>query len=85
MTKTSIKKQLETFAKGKIFLNVAETARALGMGKESARNLLCGLDYIASGREKRYLIDDIAQRISMLTIATTALIRKWRAVNLKHT
>ena len=63
MTKTSIRRQLET-ATGKSFLCASEIARCLGMGKDHTRSLLAGLDYLPSGREKRYLISDVAERIA---------------------
>ena len=62
MTKTSIRRQLEA-ATGKSFLCVSEIARCLGMGQDHTRSLLAGLDYLPSGREKRYLISDVAERI----------------------
>lgn len=63
MTKTEIKRQLEA-ATGKSFLCVSEIARCLGMGQDNTRALLAGLDYLPSGREKRYLISDVAERIA---------------------
>lgn len=63
VTKTDIKRQLET-ATGKSFLCISEIARCLGMGQEHTRTLLMGLDYLPSGREKRYLISDVAERIA---------------------
>ena len=63
MTKTSIRRQLEA-ATGKSFLCVSEIARCLGMGQDHTRSLLAGLDYLPSGREKRYLISDVAERIA---------------------
>lgn len=63
MTKTDIKRQLEA-ASGKSFLCVSEIARHMGMGRGSVVILLEGLDYVPSGREKRYLISDVAERIA---------------------
>ena len=63
MTKTDIKRQLEA-ATGKSFLNISEIARCLGMGRDSTRELLAGLGCLKSGREKRYLVSDVAGRIA---------------------
>ena len=63
VTKTSIKRQLES-ATGKSFLNISEVARCLGSGQDYAKELLAGLDYLPSGREKRYLVSDVAERIA---------------------
>lgn len=63
MTKTAIKRQLES-ATGKSFLNISEVARCLGMGQDHTKALLAGLDYLPSGREKRYLVSDVAERIA---------------------
>ena len=63
MTKTDIKRQLEAVS-GKSFLCVSEIASSMGMGRGSVVNLLEGLDYVPSGREKRYLISDVAERIA---------------------
>lgn len=63
MTKTDIKRQLEA-ASGKSFLCISEIARHLGMGQDNVRSLLAGVDYLPSGREKRYLISDVAERIA---------------------
>ena len=62
-TVEDIKRQLES-ATGKSFLCISEIARCLGMGKDHTRTLLAGLDYLPSGREKRYLISDVAERIA---------------------
>lgn len=64
MTKTAIEKQLKSATGGKILLCMSEIARCLGMGKDHTRSLLAGLDYLPSGREKRYLISDVAERIA---------------------
>ncbi len=63
MTKTEIKRQLEA-ATGKSFLTIGEVARQLSTGRDTARTLLDGLDYLPSGREKRFLVSDVAERIA---------------------
>ena len=63
MTKTDIKRQLEA-ATGKSFLNISEIARCLGSGRDYASELVTGLGCLKSGREKRYLISDVAERIA---------------------
>ena len=63
MTKTDIKRQLEAVS-GKSFLCVSEIARHMGMGRGIVVNLQEGLDSVPSGREKRYLISDVAERIA---------------------
>ena len=63
MTKTDVKRQLES-ATGKSFLCISEIARCLGMGRDHTRSLLAGLNYLPSGREKRSLISDVAERIA---------------------
>ena len=63
MTSTEIKRQLMLRYK-KDFISLSEIGRALGMGADKTRDLMSGVDFLPSGREKRYLISDIADRIA---------------------
>lgn len=62
MDKQTLKRQLQQTA-GKEFLNVTEVARAIGIGRATARELLRGLDYVSMGKNKLYFIPDVAERL----------------------
>lgn len=62
MTKQSVQRQLES-STGMSFLSISDIARCLGTGRDTARELMCGADYLPSGRAKRFHVSDIAERI----------------------
>ena len=46
------------------FLSVSQTAKALGIKRDTARTkILNGLEYFTVGRKKMYLASDIAQAV----------------------
>lgn len=61
MTKQDV---LRTLQKHGEFLSVSDTAKALGIKRDTAREkILVGLDYFTVGRKKLYLASDIAEAI----------------------
>lgn len=61
MTKQDV---LRTLQKHGEFLSVSDTAKALGIKRDTAREkILDGLDYFTVGRKKLYLASDIAEAI----------------------
>ena len=63
MNKKEIKAALKMANDGAEFINISQIARALNRSRDSARNLVYGLEYLPSGRNKNYFIDDVAERI----------------------
>lgn len=47
----------------KAFINQAEFCAYVGCGKAQAREILSSLPYLPTGREKRYLIKDVANEL----------------------
>ena len=60
MTKQQIRKSLERYGD---FLNINQVSEFIGVHRGTARQMLCGLDYIPNGKEKLYYKDDIADAI----------------------
>ena len=62
MTKQELKRDITSFV-GNQMPTVTDVARYLGVGRDTARNLLDGLDYYNAGRAKKYFAGDVAERI----------------------
>lgn len=45
------------------FPNVSQIAKYMKASRESARNLVAGLEYISNGGAKKYFVNDVAVRI----------------------
>lgn len=63
MTKTQIKKELLAYTGRSPFISVSDLAKALHIGRDRARTIVTGLEYIPHGSRKDYLIDEVAQHI----------------------
>ena len=61
MTKQDVKRSIEE--RYGAFVNVGEVAEYLGVDRGTARGFLHGLSFIPNGREKKYFIGDVAQRL----------------------
>jgi len=64
MDKRTVQRNIESSA-GKSFLNITEISRYLGTGRDFARKLMKGAEFLgepAAGR-RRYFSGDIAERI----------------------
>ena len=62
MTKQDVKRSIEE--RYGAFVNVGEVASYLGVDRGTARAYLNGLTYLPNGREKKYFVGDVAQRIT---------------------
>lgn len=63
MTKQDVLRSLQA-QNGSNFLSVSDTAEALGIKRDTAREkILKGLEYFTVGRKKMYLASDIAQAV----------------------
>ena len=62
MDKKAITKALREES-GSIFINVSQIAKAVGVGRNTAAELIDGLDYYACGNAKMFFTDDVAARI----------------------
>lgn len=67
MDKKTITKALREES-GSIFINVSQIAKAVGVGRNTAAELVDGLDYYANGNAKLFLAEDVAARIMMYRI-----------------
>ena len=63
MDKQNVVRRLMSFADGAGFLNISEIARATGKSRNRVPEFVAGLDYWKDGTQKKFFVDDIAQRI----------------------
>ena len=54
---------LSKFANNKMYINISQLANALGIARETAAQLVFKLRYIPNGREKLYLVNDVATQL----------------------
>lgn len=54
-------RDLKEHVGGKAFANLSEICSYIGCGKAAAREILANVPYLPSGREKRYVIKDVAK------------------------
>lgn len=45
------------------FINQTQLAKYLRVSKEVAREMLVGLEYLPTGRERKYFVEDVASQI----------------------
>lgn len=45
------------------FVTISDIARYMGSGRDTARELVAGLDYLNRGRAKQFFAGDVADRI----------------------
>ncbi|MBR2674316.1 MAG: hypothetical protein IKE52_02530 [Mogibacterium sp.] len=62
MTKQDLKRDIAQMT-GSSMPSISEIARYLGVGRDTARGLVDGLDYYSAGRAKKYFAGDVAERI----------------------
>ena len=58
-----LKADLQEAANGKLCMNVTQFANAFGVSRERAVQILYPLKYLCNGREKLFLISEIADLI----------------------
>ena len=63
LTKTAVKKALMAWNDERPFISISELAKALHVGRDSARATVAGLGYIKHGQRKDYLVDAVAERL----------------------
>jgi hypothetical protein len=63
MDKQALIKSMKEYTKGTPFINTSEIARFLRRSRDALPELVGGLDYLQTGREKKYFIPDVAERI----------------------
>lgn len=54
---------LKAFANDKMSINITQLSTALGISRETATSLVVDLKYLPNGREKLYLLRDVAEKI----------------------
>lgn len=62
MTKQELKRDI-TSAVGNSMPTISDIARYMGVGRDTAREIVDGLEYLESGRAKRFWVGDVADRI----------------------
>ena len=60
-----ITRDMKEHVGGKSFINIAELCAYIGCGKATARKILADVPFLPSGREKRYLIKDVAKELKL--------------------
>ena len=63
MIKQELIRDMKQFVGGASFINSSQLAKYLKRSRNSMPELLYGLDYLASGRERKYFILDVAGRL----------------------
>lgn len=63
MDKRAIVADIKSSFDGAALLNIAEIAKYLGVCRDTARIFLKGIEYLPVGKEKKYLVTDIAKKI----------------------
>lgn len=63
MDKRTIVSDIKQSFDGASFLNVTEIAKYMGISRNTAPKFLEGLEYLQMGRERKYLVTDIAGMI----------------------
>ena len=61
MTKQEVRRSIEE--RYGAFINVGEVAEYLGVDRSTARAYLHGLTYLPNGKEKKYFVGDVSQRL----------------------
>ena len=60
---TTLIETLSESANNKIYINVSQLAKALGVARDTAGMMVFKLKYVPNGREKMFLINDVAAHI----------------------
>ena len=59
----TITKRLLDYSKGNCHMNLTQIADFLGINRETAHNMMCDVPCWTNGRDKRYLVDEIAEKM----------------------
>ena len=63
MKKTDLIRSIEQTT-GCSFINISQLAKYMGTGRDYVRaNIVNGLDYVSTGKNKMYFVNDVAQRL----------------------
>lgn len=62
MTRKDLSKALEAHVGG-YFINQTQLSKFLRVSRSAAADILHGIEYLQSGREKKYFVGDVAERI----------------------
>ena len=63
MDKQTLVRDMKQHIGGAAFINHSQLAKYLKRSRQAMPEILCGLDFLETGREKRYFIPDVAQRL----------------------
>mgnify|MGYP003587038453 CR=1 FL=1 len=63
MDKQTLIKSMKEYTNGTPFINASQIAKFLRRSRDTLPELVRGLDYLQTGREKKYFVPDVAERI----------------------
>lgn len=63
MDKYMLVKDIKSSVKNGGFINISQLAKYLQKSRGNAAEIVDGLDYLETGREKKFFIEDVAARI----------------------
>ena len=56
----TLSENLKNFTNNKLYINITQLAKALGVARETAAQMVFKLKYLPNGREKLFFINDVA-------------------------
>lgn len=63
MNKSQLKRELTSFAKDSGMITPTRLQIFLGMGYNSTMDILSGLEYVQTGKGRKYFISDVTERL----------------------
>lgn len=63
MNKRDLQKDIQNFVGPGGFINISQLAKYMRVSRDKITPLVYGLDFFQTGREKKYFIPDVAERI----------------------
>lgn len=63
MNKSQLKRELTSFAKDSGMITPSRLQTFLGMGYNGTMDILSGLEYVQTGKGRKYFISDVTERL----------------------
>lgn len=64
MITTEIRRAILIYTDNSPFISVSQFSKMMRIGRDSARTMLAGLEYIQNGNRKDYFVDDVARMLN---------------------
>ena len=81
----NLSSELKEATNGRMYINVTQFAKCIGVARETAVRMLFTLKYLSNGNEKLFFVPEVAQHLyEILTADSAGEIRKWTAENITH-